>query len=139
METRQAKQKDTHDQHAKLRNLSVDSPVMVREFRNSNKWIPGTVLKKLGPVTYRVDVGEGRIWKRHIDHLGMEPQPTTVDATNDTVLIQDNHHYSETTEQSPPQSVIDSSAPQRVRYPQRVYHPPDRLIKRRFKGNATTT
>ena len=27
------------------------------------------VMRLLGPLTYLVDVGEGRAWKRHIDHL----------------------------------------------------------------------
>ena len=31
--------------------------------------IPGIILKKLGPVTYRVDIGDGRMVKRHIDQL----------------------------------------------------------------------
>ena len=34
VETRQAKQKETHDQHAKLRNLSVGSPVMVPQLQS---------------------------------------------------------------------------------------------------------
>ena len=42
---------------------------MVRYYHGDAKWIPGTILKKLGPVTYSVDIGDGRTVKRHIDQL----------------------------------------------------------------------
>ena len=43
---------------------------MVRDFRlNTDKWIPGTVVEPLGPVTYKVQVEGGNILKRHIDHV----------------------------------------------------------------------
>jgi len=68
---------------------------MVRDFRpNSDKWIPGKVHSQLGPDTYNVEVENGKILKRHVDHMReqmvinedcMSAQP---DAT-----IQDNFHY----------------------------------------------
>ena len=54
--SRQNTQKKQHDRHAKLRNLAVGSPVMVRDFCRNSKWVPGTIVKKLGPVTYHVDL-----------------------------------------------------------------------------------
>ena len=44
---------------------------MVRNYHGDAtcKWIPGTVLKKLGPVTYIADIGDERTVKRHIDQL----------------------------------------------------------------------
>ena len=42
---------------------------MVRNYHGDAKWIPGTILIKLGPVTYSVDIGDGRMVKRHIDQL----------------------------------------------------------------------
>ena len=32
-------------------------------------WIPGSVLQKIGPVTYLVDTGDGRSWKCHVDQM----------------------------------------------------------------------
>ena len=69
VESQQAKQKEQHDQHARVRCLLPGSPVMVKDFCHAGSWIPGIVLRKLGPLTYSVDVGNGSIWKRHIDHL----------------------------------------------------------------------
>ena len=40
---------------------------MVRNYNGNTKWIPGTVSKKLGPVTYSVAIGDRQMVKRHID------------------------------------------------------------------------
>ena len=42
---------------------------MVCDYHHDAKWVPGTIVKILGPVTYRVDIGGGNIVKRHIDQL----------------------------------------------------------------------
>ena len=51
------------------RQLSVGDPVLVRDYRNKKEnWARGVILKKLGPCTYSVLVGDLE-WKRHIDQL----------------------------------------------------------------------
>ena len=51
------------------REIEVGEPVMARDYRQQKKsWINAVVIKKLGPVTYLVQVGD-LIWKRHIDQL----------------------------------------------------------------------
>ena len=66
---RQAMQKAQHDQHARSRFFYVGQSVMARNFGPGNNWISGVIAQQLGPVTYLVDVADGRVWKRHIDHL----------------------------------------------------------------------
>lgn len=70
------KQAVQHDQHA-------GQVVRVHHLRSGDNWIPGVVLKQLGPVSYLVDVGEGRAWKRHIDHLKVRdlPEPDNSELT----------------------------------------------------------
>lgn len=75
---KQAAQKDCHDQHAHSRSLKAGQPVMVKNMRPGDNWIPGVVLKQLGPVSFLVDVGEGRTWKRHLDHLKVCDLPEPV-------------------------------------------------------------
>ena len=72
---------------------------MVRDFRHTDKWVPGTIVQKLGPVTYQVDIGSGNIVKRHIDQLTqrLTPQPV-VSETNETQTTEDNFQYHESTE-----------------------------------------
>lgn len=53
----------------KTRDYSVGDVVLARDYINKqNKWKRGVILRKLGPVTYKVQVGE-LVWKRHINQL----------------------------------------------------------------------
>ncbi len=61
----QSRQKEHHDQHAQLRTVYVGQSNM----RAGPNWVPRTIVQQLGPVTYLVDVSEGKLWKRHVDHL----------------------------------------------------------------------
>ena len=61
------RQKSQHDQHARDRTVPNLCP--------GDKWVPGVVLKQLGPVSYLIDVGEGKAWKRHVDHLKLRDLP----------------------------------------------------------------
>ena len=125
--SRQDTQKKQRNRHAKLRSLAVGSLVMVRDFRHNSKWVPGTIVMKLGPVTYHVDLGGGNIVKRHIDQLTqrLESLPVTLNETTENPTIKDNFQYPETVEQPRQEPVVEA---QRDRYPQRVRRPPDRLI-----------
>ncbi len=128
VEAHQAAQKVNHDQHSKLRSLDLGSLVMVKDFRHSKQWIPGTIVKKLGPLTYHVDVGNGQILKRHVDHLTLRQESSVEDITitaSDST-IQDNFHYPESDSPVPTPPVEN---PQGPRYPQRERRPPDRLMQ----------
>ena len=99
--------------------------------------ISGTILRKLGPVTYQVDTGSGNIVKHHIYQLTqllepqpvdntqrLEPQPVDIETPeNPTVedTIKDNFQYSNLV------PVAEDRQPQRDRYPQRVQRSPGRL------------
>ena len=52
-----------------LRTFHVGQKVMARNFRQGAAWIPGEILRQLGPLTFLVDVAEGRLWKSHVDHV----------------------------------------------------------------------
>ena len=67
--TKQAKQKFYHDQHTSTRELFIGQRVMVRNLRPGDKWIPGTIIERTGPLLYLVQVAGGKTWKHHINHL----------------------------------------------------------------------
>ena len=69
VERNQFHQKQGHDRSWLVRSFQVGQEVMAKNFRAGESWIPGIVVQKLGPVTYLVDVSEGRFWKRHVNHL----------------------------------------------------------------------
>ncbi|CAC5368187.1 unnamed protein product [Mytilus coruscus] len=50
------------------RDIANGEPVLVRDYRDNNKWKQGVIVHKLGPVTYQVQVGD-LVWKRHIDQI----------------------------------------------------------------------
>ena len=66
---RQTIQKSVHDQHARWRCLSIGYSVMVRNFSAGPDWVPGVVAQRLGPLTYLIDILDGRLWKRYVDHI----------------------------------------------------------------------
>ena len=77
-EVKQADQKNHHDIHAKPRHFEPGQYVMVRDKRPTalTAWIPGVVIQQKGPLTYIVKVCDGKLWKRHIDHLRLSsPAP----------------------------------------------------------------
>ena len=65
---RQSTQVQTHGQNSRLRELSVGQKVMARNYRSGEKWIPGVVMKRHGPLSYEIETGRG-VWRRHIDQL----------------------------------------------------------------------
>ena len=92
MNAQQAKQKLHHDRsRVKMRDFAASDSVSVRNMQGTYaKWIPGTVIRRLGPLTYLVRVGH-RLRFVHIDHMlqahsvdntgGVEPtldEPATV-------------------------------------------------------------
>ena len=42
---------------------------MAKNFTSNTKWLPGIVIDCVAPLTYSVQLHDGRIWRRHIDHI----------------------------------------------------------------------
>ena len=132
VEARQAAQKANHDQHSRFRSFAIGTSVMFKDFCHSQQWIPGTIVQNLGPLTYQVDVGDGQLLKRHIDHLAQRQVPTaettTTSDSTDATLIEDNQHYPVPDPPHQPPAVVNLP-PLQPHYPQCVRRPPDRLMK----------
>ena len=65
----QARQQRAHDSHSRARAFQVGDRVYARNFLGSPVWMEGTILDKTGPVSFRIRLSDGCIWKRHIDHV----------------------------------------------------------------------
>ena len=152
----QERQKEHHDQHARQRTFHVGQTVMAKNMRAGPSWVPGTIVQQLGPVTYLVDVSDGRVWKRHVDHLKDRVAESLTPWTPDqTENIPGDHQIMPTekvvdlpTIATPPviitpsesgttpltaddtspdlPSLATSNAPTTRRYPARERRPPDR-------------
>ena len=42
---------------------------MARNFGSRNKWLPGKIVSKEGRNVVNIELNDGRIWRRHIDHV----------------------------------------------------------------------
>ena len=67
--TELAKQKQRHDEHSKERNFKAGDTVWARDFRGSTKWVSGMIIQSVGPVSYMIQLQDGQVWKRHVDHV----------------------------------------------------------------------
>ena len=63
--------KNTHDFHAKDRKFDVNDHVIVENFVGKPKWFKGQIVEIIGPLTYGVKLENGRVVKKHVDHLKM--------------------------------------------------------------------
>ena len=121
VQEKQASQKQQHDKSAQERQLQVGQSVLVENSKSEPKWVLGTVLEKLGDISYRVQVGN-QIWKRHIDQLLLtsitEANSNTTDANSDELNSWPLTSSDASTSQQPEQ--------ESRRYPTRFRRPPDR-------------
>ena len=115
---KQAEQARHHDRHSTSREMIVGQNVMARNFCQGEKWIPGVIVKRLGPLTYLIELKQGLCWKRHIDHLrkwnGSYPPNNVMD---DAFMMLPSQPRTEA-----PQLVQEES-----RYPTHNRRPPERL------------
>lgn len=68
VENRQKKFKHYHGSHAKGRTFREGDAVIVKCFP-SGQWKCGEITHKTGPVSYRVELPDGGIARRHVDHI----------------------------------------------------------------------
>ncbi|XP_063215713.1 uncharacterized protein K02A2.6-like isoform X1 [Bacillus rossius redtenbacheri] len=55
--------------HHRGRFFLVGQQVLLRDYRGTRKWIPGTIVSKQGPVTYTTQDKNGNVYRRHVDQL----------------------------------------------------------------------
>ena len=65
----QAKQKAAHDVPTKVREFYPGDRILVKDLRKEQTWWPGFIAERSGPKSYVVVLNDGRVWKRHIDHI----------------------------------------------------------------------
>ena len=47
--------------HAQTRQFVIDQAVMVRNWSDGPDWVPGVLIEKLGPLTFKVQTQSGQI------------------------------------------------------------------------------
>lgn len=74
VERKQGVQKKHHDKHGSERSFRVGDSVITRNFSHGPKWIPGSITKVTGPVSYKVMLGDGTVVRRHVDQILARPE-----------------------------------------------------------------
>ena len=69
VDNKQLQQKTRHDRMSKARYFSPGDTVLVGNFPANQGWLCGTVLRAVGPVSFLISLNNGKIVKRHQDHL----------------------------------------------------------------------
>lgn len=145
--SRQMLQKRNCDRHANSRQFNPGDRVLGRNFSSGPRWLPGNVVEREGSMMVKIRLDDGRLWRRHIDHLlkSQLPIAAEVDSPRPQVfdpLVAPGHHQnsgnavSELTDENgqvepePEVSQADSSGTATItnRKSSRVSHPPDRYM-----------
>ena len=121
----QAHQKQHHDQHSKERHFKVGDAVFVRNFGSGPKWITGKITACRGPVSFEVELDDGKVVRRHMDHVrrSMLPSPPNrEDCTSEDITFPPP-----TQEAQEPEVNLDNSkdTPQEPRRSTRIRRPPE--------------
>nr|XP_034833643.1 uncharacterized protein K02A2.6-like [Maniola hyperantus] len=53
----------------KTRETNVSQKVMYRNYSSGPRWLPGQVVEKSGPSSYRIQTGDGAVLRRHMDQI----------------------------------------------------------------------
>ncbi|XP_033754722.1 uncharacterized protein K02A2.6-like [Pecten maximus] len=65
---------------SKVRQFKIGQQVMVRDYRGLRKWVTGQIVQQTGALSYKVNTGNGNIWRHHTDQVRAtqvtaEPEP----------------------------------------------------------------
>ena len=86
----QERQKTNHDHHAKERSLVEGDAVFVKNFGAGPAWLAGSIVDTLGSLSLQVKLTDGRVVRRHIDHVRVRFTPL-----HDEVLEEEDDYFSQ--------------------------------------------
>ena len=132
VQEKQLKQKKDRDRRCRPRHLEEGESVFAKNYGSGEKWLPGTIVSKKGPVSFEVELSSGQKCHRHQDQLrrrAVVEQNTSEseDSDLDFGIENDLTEAGELTTDPVPEPV--STPAQETgnrRYPSRVRSAPDR-------------
>ena len=151
VEKKQLQQKRNYDRCVRQRTFKEGEKVYAKNFRPfRQRWLPGKVIKRTGPVSVRVELTGGQVVCRHYDQIRLCQTEEIVEEQPMQELVSPPFGESSTTVENgerqdlttvpPPGNVSTSSVLEKStvpvgtstgcefrRYPTRAQNPPDRL------------
>ena len=122
VENKQLDHKKSHDSPKVVCSFAKDTPVLVRNYGQDQKWVKGWVVKTTGPVSYLVRLQNGKVIRRHQDQIRSRTEQSSATTVNSPEQFDSNESLLSVPTrtfvfpQCPP-----SPVPLR-RYPQRTRH-----------------
>ena len=74
----QEQQKRAHDAHSKPRGFQPGVQVYAKNFGQGLPWLPGVIQDLKGPVSYTIELQDGRVVRRHVDHESSHSYSPTI-------------------------------------------------------------
>ena len=110
---KQEHQKQTHYHHPKHRDFEANDPGFLKDFSSPKSWEKRTVVQMMDPVSALVELPDGRVVRRHQDHMqkSHSQDPTK---SNPEILVpgaaQEADCTTDTTQPSGPTNAVVSSS-----------------------------
>ena len=125
VEKEQERQKAAHDQHSTVRTFKVGDAVYARNFGPGPKWLPVGIVEGTGPLSWKVKLLDGKVWRRHQDHLRKRYE------SDSQTQISNSSNISST------EQLTDHSPMFPLEFPTR--HSPDATSRNSTPSNETST
>ena len=131
----QDQQKQSHDQRVRARTFMVGEPVLTKNFSEGPVWLKGSILRLKGALTMDIELEDGRVVRRHIDHIRSRPSPSGEVEEDDNfplILPQNSADTTASNDESPPPETPESTnndvePPSAVRRSDRIRRPPRQI------------
>ena len=103
--------------------------VMVRDFHTKKTWLAGTLRQSQGPLSFNVELEDGRILRRHVDHIRLRQETSSTDSKEREVDLDDFEAPIPENAENPMEENTPSEQPQEppaLRRSDRIRQPPIR-------------
>ena len=78
IEAQQHRQKVNHDTSKPARKFEVNDQVLVEMFNSTpHEWLTGKITKVTGPLSYHIELNNGRVIRRHVDSIKRDTRSVT--------------------------------------------------------------
>lgn len=137
----QEKMKMYHDKHAKFREIAIGDTDLARDHLSEQKWQPGTVVQHPSSHSCRVQLDDGRVWRRHVDDVlqnnshskpvesGVPPLETATSVDHDPQPVISTETSSHPPDDSAQLETTPASTSPMLRRSSRSHKPPQRFIQ----------
>ena len=107
--------------------FDIGQEVIAHDYRGAQKWVPGVIHAKTGPLSYQVEVAPNTIWRRHCDQL--------VDADVQEVIAPSSGE-SDNVQEAPSENNLSTSSMSEVPQMEQIVEQPAEALGRRYPVRA---